>query len=210
MRIVFAIASGALALFGVGAAQAQQAAQPTAQPAMQPTVQRVTGEVTAATATSVSVKGADGKITQVTAVPNVIVATSKPSTASDIKAGDFVASGNATIGDNIGRATEIRVMAPGVQIGEGNRAMAQPNMMMTHGNVVAIKEGEGGRDLLVRFQGGERHVVVPPDVRVVGQTPLKMADLKPGTRVTVILNSDPKAAPTTNYILVNPPAPAAR
>lgn len=206
MRILLAIASGALALLGASAAQAQQPAQP----AMRPTVQRVSGEVTAAGATSISVRGADGKIVEVAVTPTVIVATSKPISANDIKAGDFVASGNATIAENKGRANELRVMAPGVQIGEGNRAMQQPNMMMTHGSVVAIKEGEEGRDLLVRFPGGERHVVVPSNVRVVGQSPLKMADIKPGMRVTVILNSDAKDAPTSNYILVNPPAPVAR
>jgi len=206
MRTFYGIGAGALAILATYAVQAQQAAPVQAQP----TVQRVAGAVTAASATSVTVKTADGKEVQVSATPNVIVATSKPITASEIKQGDFVASGNATIAENTGRANEIRVMAPGVRIGEGNRAMPQPNMMMTHGDVVAIKESDQGRDLLVRFPGGERHVVVPPNTRVTGQTPLKMADLKPGVQVTVILNSAPGTAPTTNYILVNPPAPVAR
>jgi hypothetical protein len=197
MRIPFAIASGALALMGVGAAPAQQPAQQMAQ--------RVAGEVTAASATSLSVKGADGKIVQVAVAPKVIVAASKPISASDIKAGDFVATGNTTIGNNVGRSTELRVMAPGVQIGEGNRPMPQPDMMMTHGSVAAIKEGQDGRDLLVRYPGGERHVVVPPDVRVIGQTPLTMADLKPGMQVMAILNAGTKDAPATGYILVSPP-----
>ncbi|MDB5460668.1 MAG: hypothetical protein JWO72_2409, partial [Caulobacteraceae bacterium] len=103
-----------------------------------------------------------------------------------IKPGAFVATANTNIDDKSGKSIELRMFEPGQRLGEGSRPMAQPNTTMTNGTVQTVKKGAGGRELDVSYPGGVRHIIVPPDVKVIGSFPAERSAVKPGVTITAV------------------------
>jgi hypothetical protein len=175
------------------------------------TIKRVEGEVIAVSAASLSIREADGRIVQVVIEPNANIITSRTIAANDIHPGDFVAAANANIDDRSGRSASLNVFPPGVRRGEGSYAMQQPNMTMTNATVVEVVDITDGRDLLVRYPGGERHIIIPADARVARQTSVDIAQIGPGAHVRAFARPDADGALSTGYITVEPTdAPPAR
>lgn len=161
------------------AAMAQQAAPPT----------RMAGTVTAVASDGLTLKDAAGNDVKLGLAPNVVVLAARPIAREDIKPGDFVASANLSETDGIGRSIEMRVFEPGSRAGEGNRPMTQPgaaaNQMMTNATVTKVVRTGKGLELDVQYPGGVRHLIVPPEVTIVGSYPVEASQLKPGVPVTV-------------------------
>jgi hypothetical protein len=154
--------------------------------------------VTAVSGALLSVRADDGTTTTVALSPGWLLVIGRPISASDIRVGDFVATANSNIDDNSGRSVELRVFPPGVHLGEGSRPMADGNTM-TNGAVGEVTDVEGGRELLVRYPGGERHVMLPSDIVVVGQRLGDHALLAPGWQVRVLATGEAGAL-TTSYV----------
>jgi hypothetical protein len=147
---------------------------------------RVAGVVTAVGADSVTVKAADGKVTVLPLIRTWTVVTTRPVDIENIKPGSFVATANTNLDDKSGKSIELRLFEPGSHLGEGSRPMAQPNTTMTNGTVQTVKKGAGGRELDVSYPGGVRHIVVPPDVQVIGSLPATRDAVKPGVTINAI------------------------
>ena len=62
--------------------------------------------------------------------------------------------------------------------------MAQANTTMTNATVTAVTKGAGGRELDVAYPGGTRRIIVPPDVQVIGYTPVDRDQVKPGVTIS--------------------------
>jgi hypothetical protein len=177
----------ALGLTGVAAAALAQPPAPAAPSAFI----RVAGVVTAASADSVTVKGPDGVVTVLPLARTWTVVKTHPVDIEAIKPGSFVATANTNIDAGSGKSIELRMFEPGSHLGEGSHPMAQPNTTMTNGTVQTIKKGAGGRELDVSFAGGTRHIVVPPDVKVIGSFPADRGEVKPGVTITAIATKGP-------------------
>jgi hypothetical protein len=147
---------------------------------------RVAGVVTAVAADSVTVKGDDGKVTVLPLVKTWTVVKTRPVDIDAIKPGRFVATANTNLDDKSGKSIELRLMEPGAHMGEGSRAMAQPNTTMTNGTVEAVRKTPAGHELDVSYPGGMRHILVPPDVKVIGAEPAPREAVKPGVIVAAI------------------------
>ncbi len=180
MSKLISLALGAALL--AGSAMAQPPAAPPA-----PRLPPVTGTVTAVSDDSVTVKAADGKLVVLPLVRTWTVFITKPIDIENIKPGSFVATANTNIDEKSGKSIELRLFEPGSRAGEGSRPMAAPNTTMTNGTVQTVKKGPGGRELDVTYPGGVRHIVVPPDVQVIGRTPAARDAVKPG--VTIAANT---------------------
>jgi hypothetical protein len=163
-------------LAGAALAQAPAPAPPRAAP--------VSGVVTAVSADSVTVKSDDGKITVLPLVRTWTAVTTRPVDIENIKPGSFVATANTNIDEKNGKSIELRLFEPGSKLGEGSRPMPQPNTTMTNGTVQTVKKGPGGRELDVSYPGGVRHIIVPPDVQVIGSLPASRDAVKPGVRIS--------------------------
>lgn len=168
------------ALLTAGAANAQAPAPPV----------RVNGVVTAISADSVTVKGADGKSTVLPLVRTWTAVVTKPVDIENIKPGSFVATANQNIDEKSGKSIELRIFEPGNKGGEGSRAMAAPNTTMTNGTVQTVKKGAGGRELDVTYPGGVRHIIVPPDVQVIGNMPAARDAVKVGATISANTTKD--------------------
>lgn len=171
-----------LAALLAGVSLASASAQPPAAPSGPV---RITGVVTAATDDSVTVKADDGKVTVVPLAPAWTVVVARPVDIEAIKPGSFVATANANIDATSGKSIELRIFEPGNRGGEGSRPMNQPGVTMTNATVQTVTKGPGGRELDVTYPGGTRHIVVPPDVKVIGNFPTTRDRVKPGATVTL-------------------------
>jgi hypothetical protein len=166
------------------AAPALALAQPAAPP---PAFIRAAGVVTAVTDDSVTVKAADGAVTVVPLARTWTVIATRPVDIDSIKPGSFVATANTNLDAGSGKSIELRIFEPGSKLGEGSRPMQQANTTMTNATVTTVTKGAGGRELDVAYPGGTRHIIVPPDVQVIGNFPVARDRVKPGANITVLL-----------------------
>ncbi len=115
---------------------------------------------------------------------SVLAVATRPVDIEAIKPGSFVATANTDIDANTGKSIELRVFEPGNKLGEGSRPMPQPNTTMTNATVQTVTKGAQGRELVVSYPGGTRHIIVPPDVQVIGNFPIDRDSLKPGDEIS--------------------------
>jgi hypothetical protein len=80
--------------------------------------------------------------------------------------------------------------------GEGHRPMAEPEQSMTNATVDGVATVSNGRELHLRYNGGEQTIDVGPDVRVVELVPGNRSLLVPGAAVTVRGTAGPGEAVT--------------
>jgi hypothetical protein len=167
---------------GLAAAPALALAQPAAPPAFT----RYAGTVTAVAEDHLTIRAQNGQTVEASLSPTWTAVATRPVDIEAIKPGSFVATANTNIDANTGKSIELRIFEPGNKGGEGSRPMAQPNTTMTNATVQTVTKGAEGRELVVTYPGGERHIIVPPDVQVVGNFPIDRDSIKPGDEVTAI------------------------
>ena len=172
---------------GLLAAPALALAQPVPAPAgAPPAFTRYAGTVTAVAADHLTIKDKDGKTTDVPLSRTWTAVATRPVDIEQIKPGSFVATANTNIDAGTGKSIELRVFEPGNKGGEGSRPMAQANTTMTNATVQTVTKGAEGRELVVAYPGGTRHIIVPPDVQVIGNFPIDRDTIKPGDEVTAL------------------------
>jgi hypothetical protein len=170
---------------GLAAAPVLALAQPAA-PGAPPAFTRYAGTVTAVAADHLTLKAKDGRTVEAPLSPTWTAVATRPVDIEAIKPGSFVATANTNIDANTGKSIELRIFEPGNKGGEGSRPMAQPNTTMTNATVQTVTKGSQGRELVVAYPGGTRHIIVPPDVQVIGAFPIDRDSVKPGDEVTAI------------------------
>lgn len=172
----------ALAAAALGAPALAQAPQPKA----------VRGVVTAASATQLTVKGADGKPVTVALTPDWSVQVTKPIAVTAIVPGSFVGTAEMPGKTGVGKSLEVHVFPPGVKIGEGHyRWDLKKGAMMTNGTVGKVTAGAKGRELEISYPTGKRKVVVPPNVPVVQIVNGDRSMIKPGAKVFLLAFPNP-------------------
>ncbi|HEY5410636.1 MAG TPA: hypothetical protein VIJ94_07905 [Caulobacteraceae bacterium] len=137
--------------------------------------------------------------------PATTIMIAHQGTLADIKAGSFLGTTNTPSPDGSGQSTEVHVFPPGVKMGEGDRPMGPAPAggaasRMTNGTVSAtsgggarmtngaagnVATGSQGVQMDVVYQGGTRHIVVPPKTPIMVMASGTPALLKPGTNVLV-------------------------
>jgi hypothetical protein len=203
------IASLAPALLLVNAVMAQQPVASGSPGANART--RITGTLIEVSAEGLKVRDASGQTVSLGVAPNVSVVATRPVAKEAIKAGDFVASANLSEAEGIGRSIEMRLFEPGSRAGEGNRPMTQsgaaPGQMMTNATVTKAVLTKAGLELDVQYPGGTRHLVVPPDVKIIGSYPVDPTSLKPGVGVTATATRGTDGALLATRVQIAAPQP---
>jgi hypothetical protein len=154
MRVMAAAALAAV--FAVSTAWAQQQTQ------------RVAGTIDKVEGKTLYIKSASGPVT-VTLTDNAVIVARVKATATDIKAGDYVASGGVPQPDGTQKAVELRIFPDSMRgNGDGHRPgwPGAPNGTMTNGAVGQTVTSVDGPVLTVRFKDGEKKLIVGPSVPV--------------------------------------------
>jgi len=168
---------------GLAVAPALALAQPAA-PARPPAFTRYAGTVTAVAEDHLTIKAQDGQTTDVPLSRTWTAVATRPVDIETIKPGSFVATANTDIDATTGKSIELRIFEPGNKGGEGSFPMQQPHTTMTNATVQTVTKGAQGRELVVAYPGGTRHIIVPPDVQVIGNFPVDRDSIKAGDEIS--------------------------
>jgi outer membrane lipoprotein SlyB len=153
MRILTAAAFATV--FAVATASAQQ-------------TQRINGTIDKVEGNTLFIKAEGGPLTLKLADNVVIVGVMKAS-ATDIKAGDYVATGGVPLPDGTQKAVELRIFPDAMRgQGDGHRPgwPGAPNGTMTNGGVGETVASVDGPVLTVKYKDGEKKIIVGPTVPV--------------------------------------------
>jgi hypothetical protein len=109
-------------------------------------------------------------------------------TLADIKLGAFIGVGATPQPDGSQRAIQVTVMSESQRgLSEGHRPWdARPNSTMTNGTVDQTVAAVDGPMLTVKYKGGEKKIVVPPDAVILAYSIGDKSELKPGAHVAII------------------------
>jgi hypothetical protein len=157
----------------------------TAQPA--PT-RRISGTIERANDSSIVVKGQSGELLTVHLVGNIAVYDVSKGAMEDLKPNAFIGVGAMPQADGSQRAMQITVFAESQRgLGEGFRPWDRtPNSTMTNGTVDTRVGSVDGPKLVVKYKGGEKTIVVPPDAVILAYSVGNKSELKPGAKIAII------------------------
>ncbi len=201
MRHLKALTLGILGLLA-GAAAAQQ-------PAAAPAPQNVRGEIVALTGDDLLVKSRTGETLTVKLADNANVGVVAKADPTRISNGAYLGVSAVPQPDGTLRAIEVHLLPESMRgKGEGHRpwdlqqgstmtnatvgeskptgGKSQPPSTMTNATVANVSQVGAGRKLVLKYKGGERTVVVPPDTPVVTVEASDRSRLVPGTHVVAV------------------------
>jgi hypothetical protein len=184
--------------------------------ASRPPTQQLRGSIVATTATSLTVKTADGPVT-VHLGPKTKFVDAGPGSIADIAPGKFLGIGSVP-GTGFNRALEVSVFADSMRgTGEGdypwdpgtrprhstmtNGTVAAPksHSMMTNATVGAVS-GSGEKTITMNYKGGSRTLVIPAGTPVIRVAPGTKALLAAGKPVFIVATKAP--APNALFVVV--------
>ena len=150
---------------------------------------RVRGTIEKADGNLLTLKSTDGAELKLTLTGDArIVAVVKASMA-DVKEGTFLGSAAMPQADGTQKALEVHIFPEEMRgTGEGHRPYAPvPNSTMTNGAASgAMVTGVDGSTMMVKYKGGEKKIVVPPNTPIVRYEIGGKGDLKRGAHFTVL------------------------
>jgi hypothetical protein len=148
-------------------------------------VTHIRGTITAVGEGTVEIALRDGSKVTAELAPHYTVGAVSIGKITDIKPDSYIGTAAVPQPDGTLKAIEIHVFDPSMRgSGEGTRPWDAPGPTnsMTNGTVGSVI-GTTGRTLHVTYKGGEKDVVVPPDVPIVTLAPGSPDMIKPGAKV---------------------------
>jgi hypothetical protein len=172
----------------------------TPAPAQAPPV-RLRGTVERLDGSILVVKAADGSDVTVTLPPEAIVTALANRALSDIKPGDFVGSAAVQGMDHKLHAQEVHIFPESLRgMGEGHRPMPGQDRSMTNAAVAEVASAPDGRELHLKYNGGEQVIDVGPDARIVALVLADRSILVPGSPVLALAAKQPDGKLVAKFV----------
>jgi hypothetical protein len=166
-----------------------------------PAPEHVRGDIESIEGNTVTVKSRSGETLKLKLADNVRVAAAEKADLGDVREGTFIGTTAVPQSDGTLRAVEVHLFPDSMRgTGEGHRPWdLRPGSTMT--NATVAKSGKGksgstmtnanvanvaGRKLTLKYNGGEKTVVVPADAPVVKLEPADRSQLRPGVHLFAI------------------------
>ncbi|SFQ00401.1 hypothetical protein SAMN05216567_110176 [Variovorax sp. OK605] len=152
---------------------------------------RIRGTIVRVDASTLVVQDRGGEVVSLARPAGMPVSEVYRIKLSDIKRGSFIGTAAMPQPDGTQKALEVVVFPEAARgTGEGHRPWdLMPDSTMTNATVAdlasAPKSVRGGQQLRLTYKGGEKTVIVPPDVPVVTFRPGTDALLVPGAKVMI-------------------------
>lgn len=176
MRRYGFIAVAAATVIMASAALAQQASM------------HVRGAIEANDGETLTIKDRGGQSVKIALHDKVRVSGLAKADIAKIKAGSYIGTAAVPQPDGTLVAQELLVFPPRMKgVGEGHRKWdLTPDSTMTNATVESIVSEVKGRTLKVKYKGGEKTVVVPPEAPVVTIVKASRNELVPGAQVFAV------------------------
>ncbi|MBD9662397.1 hypothetical protein IB278_00340 [Variovorax sp. VRV01] len=152
---------------------------------------RIRGTIVRIDAKALVVQDRGGEVVSLARPGDMAVSEVYPIKLSDIRQGSFIGTAAMPQADGTQKALEVVVFPEAARgTGEGHRPWdLLPQSTMTNATVADLAAAptsvRGGQQLRLTYKGGEKTVIVPPDVPVVTFRPGTEALLVPGAKVLV-------------------------
>jgi hypothetical protein len=148
--------------------------------------QRIRGTIDKIDGNTLTIKEPNGEIT-LKLTDKALVVGQEKATAADIKQGAYIGSGALPQPDGSQKAVEVHIFAESQRgTGDGHRAWdGAPGGTMTNGAVGQTVTGVEGPVVTVQYKGGEKKIVVGPNVPIVRYEISDRSELKPGAAISV-------------------------
>jgi hypothetical protein len=174
MAIRRSLAIAAVALLFAGTAWAQQ-----------PPTQRVSGTIEQADGNILMVKARDGAMLHVMLSENAQITAVVKASLADIKEGTYIGSGAMPQADGTQKAVEVHIFTESQRgQGDGHRPWdGASGGTMTNGAVGHSVSSVDGPVLTVKYNGGEKKLIVTPSTPIVRYEVGDRSELKPGANV---------------------------
>ena len=157
--------------------------------AQQPPPVRLRGTIEAVDGNVVTVKAAGGADAKVMLAEKAVIIAVVKATLAEIKEGTFLGSAAIPQADGTQKAVEVHIFPEEMRgTGEGHRPYPPvANGTMTNGSASgATVSGIEGSTITVKYTGGEKKIIVPPNAPILRYEIGGKADLKPGAHFTVL------------------------
>jgi hypothetical protein len=159
-------------------------AQAIAQPAQN---RRIRGTIESLDGNTLTVKARDGASMKINLADSWQVTAYTKAQISDIKVGTFIGVGATPLPDGSQKAVSINIFPESARgLGEGFRSWdVVPNGTMTNANVAEAVASPDGQTLLLKYEDGEKKVIVPPSTTIAQFGAGEKSEVKPGVAVAV-------------------------
>jgi hypothetical protein len=159
--------------------------QVIAQPAQ---TMRVSGKVESFDGHVLAIKSDSLGEVKINVPENLTVFDVNKATLADVKPGSFIGVGAMPQADGSQRAIQVTVFAETQRgTGEGYRPWdARPNSTMTNATVDQTVGGVDGQMVTVKYKGGEKKIIIPPDAVIRAYSAGDKSELKPGATVAIL------------------------
>ena len=151
-----------------------------------PTV-RIRGTIESVDGNMLGIKTREGTDVKVKMTDNVAVFAVVKTDLSEIKEGSYIGVTAMPEPDGVQKAIAVHIF-PENQRGaaEGFRPWdARANSTMTNATVAETVKGTDGQNITVKYKGGEKKVVVPPETPIVTFVASDRSEVKAGTRIII-------------------------
>jgi len=151
-----------------------------------PTV-RIRGTIESVDGNLLGIKTREGNDVKVRMTDNVAVFAVVKTELSQIRDGSYIGVSAMPQPDGTQKAFAVHIF-PENQRGaaEGFRPWdARANSTMTNATVAETVKGTDGQNILVKYRGGEKKVVVPPETPIVTFVASDRSEVKAGTRIII-------------------------
>lgn len=183
-----------------------------------PAQERVRGDVVSISGNDLEVKSRTGQTVKLELGGNTPVTIAEKADLGDVRDGTFIGTTAVSQPDGTLRALEVHVFPDSMRgTGEGHRPWdLKPGSTMTNATVASVDKGGkapstmtnatvsgvAGRNLTLKYQGGEKKVVVPSEARVVKLEPADRSKLAPGAHVFVVASRQPDGKLRADRVIV--------
>ena len=159
---------------------------PWAKQIVRGTIERVEGQ-------TLVVKSRDGAELKVVLADNALIVGIVKASLSDIKPGLFLGVTGMPQADGSQKAVEVHIFPEAMRrTGEGHYPWdLQPHSTMTNGNVEQTFIGVDVQTLTLKYKGGEKKIIVPPDIPIVTYVQSDKSELKPGVKIFIFAGKKP-------------------
>ena len=163
---------------------------------------RVAGTIEKLDGKTLTVARTDGQKQSVTLTPDAKIFWVEKRKLTDIKQGDFVASGGVRGTDGKIHAVEVRIFPEELRgTGEGQRPWdVRPEGVMTNATVGTVSQTGDGGGVRVTYKDGQSEYTVGPDVPVLAYVVGDMTLLKPGAAILTIARKQADGSLVTNRV----------
>jgi hypothetical protein len=148
---------------------------------------RIRGTVVSLEGSKLVVHAKDGKDVSISLADKFGAIGVVKASMADIKPGVYIGTATADEPNDVLRSLEVVVFPDTMKgIEEGHYPWDLPgSSKMTNATVSLAVDGVNGRSVTVTYKGGEKKIMIPPDVPIVTLVPSSAAEIHPGDPVFV-------------------------